>query len=237
MRFERRAAAVCLVWLCLGCGGARTRIFPLTGAAALQTALGCERVFPHGAFEVTHVVEASIPFSDDTSLIGVVAAEANHKQFRSLLLTQEGIVIFDAVRRGAVVEVVRALPPIDPEGFGRAMTDDVKLVLLLPDGSNSEVGRTEQGIPICRWTNGAEQVEVQLTGQHEARIARFRQGAVVRNAWLKDIDDRGFARDTLLETTSIVGYQLHLTLLNGDLKTTANAREQQAGSNGEQLVP
>jgi hypothetical protein len=237
MIIERSAAAVCVLWLCLGCGAARTRIIPLTGAEARQTALGCERVFPHGAFEATHVVEASIPFSDDTSLIGVVAGEANHKQFRSLLLTQEGIVVFDAVRRGTVIEVVRALPPIDPEGFGRAMTDDVKQILFLPDGSDPEVGRTEQGTAVCRWTNGAEQIEVQLTGPHEARIARYRQGSVVRNAWLKDIDDRGFARETLLETTSIVGYQLHLTLLHADLKDAGSTRQQQARPNGEQSGP
>jgi hypothetical protein len=51
----------------------------------------------------------------------------------------------------------------------------------------------------------------------------LRRGSVVRHAWLKDIRDDGFARDILLETTSVVGYQLHLTLVSFDRKNDSPA--------------
>jgi hypothetical protein len=217
----RIAAAACSLVLSFGCGSAITQILPLTGADKQSTHDACERLFPPGPFEATHVVEVSIPFSDDTSLIGVVAAEGGNRAFRSVLMTQEGIVLFDAVRRGDSIEVVRALPPLDPNRFGRPMTDDVRLILMHPDGSRPEVGRTREGERICRWTSGDEQVELRLANQREAKLTRFRSGSVVRHAWLKDIGDDGFARDIMLETSSVVGYELHLVLLSVDRKAHA----------------
>jgi hypothetical protein len=216
-------AAGCALCFLFGCGSATTKILRLSAADEQRTAEDCERVFPPAPFEATHVVEASIPFSDDTSLIGVVAAQPNNQGFRSLLLSQEGIILFDATRRGETIEVARALPPIDADGFGRHMTDDVRLVLIHPEGQRPEVGHTQQGARICRWTSGEEQVEVVLLSQHEAQLTRLRRGSVVRHAWLKDIRDDGFARDILLETTSVVGYQLHLTLVSFDRKNDSPA--------------
>jgi hypothetical protein len=206
----------------LGCGGATTRIVPFAGLDAQRTIAACERLFPRGPFEATHVVEASIPFSDDASLIGVVAAEPNGQGFRSVLLTQEGIVIFDATRHGDQIAVERALPPIDPDGFGRNMTDDIRLALIHPDGRGVEVGQTSDGQSICRWSNGNEQTEVLLTGIREAKLTRLQNGSVVRRAWLKQIGDDGVAKEIQLETTSVIGYQLHLELQSFDRKS-ANA--------------
>jgi hypothetical protein len=214
MNHRQILSAAGVSYLIVGCGGAVTKILPQTAAEQQRTLGACERVFPPGPFEVTHVVEASIPFSDDSSLIGVTVAEAGNRGFRSVLMTQEGIVLFDAARHGDQIQVMRALPPLDPNVIGRPMTDDVRLVLQHPDGAKPEVGRTESGEQICRYTSGDEQVELRLTNQREAKLTRLRQGSVIRNAWLKEIDNDGFARDILLETTSVVGYQLHMTLVS-----------------------
>ncbi len=217
----RQVAAACALVHLFGCGSATTKILPLTVADQERTLDLCERLFPPGPFEATHVVEVSIPFSDDSSLIGVVAAEGGNRGFRSVLMTQEGIVLFDAARHGDRIEVVRALPPLSPNGFGRPMTDDVRLILMHPDGNRPEVGSTQEGEQICRWTSGNEQVELRIVSQREAELTRFRSGSVVRHARLKGIGEDGFARDILLETTSVVGYQLHLVLLSVDRKANA----------------
>lgn len=217
----RQIVAACVLLHLFGCGSATTKILPLTVADQERAHDLCERLFPPGPFEATHVVEVSIPFSDDSSLIGVVVAEAGNHGFRSVLMTQEGIVLFDAVRRGDRIEVVRALPPLDPNGFGRPMTDDVRLIFMHPDGNRPEVGRTREGEQICRWTSGNEQIELRIVSQQEAMLTRYRSGSVVRRAWLKEIGADGFARDILLETSSVVGYQLHLVLLSVDRKVNA----------------
>ncbi|HEY5961674.1 MAG TPA: hypothetical protein VIV60_34175, partial [Polyangiaceae bacterium] len=178
----------------------------------------CAAVFPELPFEATHVVEASIPLSDDVSLIGAVSANAN--EFRSMLLSQEGVVLFDAIRRGDEIEVKRAIPPIDPIGFGRHMTGDVQLVLIHPPGNPSEVGLTQEGSKTCRWSRrgaaGQEVVEVELGASHSAQVRRYENGTLARAALLTAIDERGYAHDALLKTTGIIGYQLHLTLLSSE---------------------
>jgi hypothetical protein len=201
-----------------GCGGAITPILAVAATHQPSIAAECDRVFPKPPFEATHVVEAKLPMSDDTSLIGVVSA--NTESFRSVLLSQEGVVLFDAVRRADDLHVKRAVPPIDPEGFGRHMTGDVGLMLIRPVGAPSDVGLTHSGTKICRWTRrakaGEEIVEVELDAPRAARLRRFLDGRLERSARLTAIDERGYAHDAVLETTGLIGYELHLTLLSAD---------------------
>lgn len=210
----------------VGCGSATTSILPVSPADAQQTLHACQHLFSAVPFEATHVVEASIPFSDDSSLIGVVAATPQDKSFRSVLLTQEGVVLFDAIRKDDSIHVVRALPPIDAEGFGRHMTDDVRMVLMRPSGRSPELGQTNEGKSICRWSSGNEQIEILLMGPRSARLTRYRDGAIVRRAALNAIGDDGVARDILLETTSLIGYQLHLILVSMERKDATKTGSQ-----------
>ncbi|MGE5786009.1 MAG: hypothetical protein ACM3ZE_15530, partial [Myxococcales bacterium] len=117
-----------VVLFLLGCGGAATSIVPTTVERANATARACSNLFPRGGFEAISIVEAAIPFSDDASLLAVVTSPSDQGEFRSVMLSQEGMVLFDAARRGERLIVNRALPPLDPKGFGRRMTDDIRLV-------------------------------------------------------------------------------------------------------------
>jgi hypothetical protein len=155
-----------------------------------------------------------MPLGNEGSFIGVVAAGPGPDAFRSLLLTQEGFVLFDARYDAGRVEVLRALPPLDPQGFGRGMTGDVRLLLFPPAGDLIEVGTTSRGERACRWRNGKETVEVALAGAAKARLSRWDDGSLVREAVLSEIDQRGFARHARLETKGMVGYSLSLELLD-----------------------
>jgi hypothetical protein len=205
-----RLFAVCLVSACRAGPGPLSPLLPSAGAEAAEQ---CRAVFPRGEWRATHVVEARMPLGNEGSFIGVVAAGPGPDAFRSLLMTQEGFVLFDARYAAGRVEVLRALPPLDPEGFGRGMTGDVRLLLFPPAGDLIEVGKTSRGEHACRWRKGKETVEVALTGADEARLSRWDDGSLVREGVLSGIDRRGFARRARLETKSMVGYSLSLELL------------------------
>lgn len=204
---------VCLV----GCGGAVTPLLAMPAKRIQVTANACTQLFPRGGFEATSVVEASIPFSDDASLIAVVTSPPDQSEFRSVIMSQEGVVLFDAIRRGAEIQVQRALPPLDPQGFGRQMTDDIRLVSFRPRGEPA-VGLTEQGAAICRWVDGERTVDVTLIGPTTAKLAEIRAGHVVRDASLKDIGANGGAREIILEHPGITGYRLRLILQSFESK-------------------
>jgi hypothetical protein len=202
--------------LCLvsACRAGPAALSPLAPAASAEAAEQCRAVFPRGQWRATHVVEARMPLGNEGSFIGVVAAGPGPDAFRSLLMTQEGFVLFDARYHAGTIEVLRALPPLDPQGFGRGMTGDVRLLLFPPAGQLVEVGSTAAGQRACRWYNGKETVEVTLTGAGKARLSRWDDGSLVREAVLDEIDRRGFARHARLETKGVVGYSLSLALLD-----------------------
>ncbi len=204
-------SVVCLVSACHAGPGALSPLLPPARAEAIEQ---CRTVFPRGEWKATHVVEARMPLGNEGSFIGVVAAGPGPDAFRSLLMTQEGFVLFDARYDAGRVEVLRALPPLDPEGFGRGMTGDVRLLLFPPAGDLVEVGRTSRGERACRWRKGRETVEVTLTGDTGARLSRWDDGSLTREAVLSEIDPRGFARRSKLETKGVVGYSLSLELLD-----------------------
>lgn len=211
-----RWVLVCPWFVFVGCGVAATKIVPIPDDQALRTSAACERLFPRAGFELSSVVEASIPFSDDASLLAVVTAPADQHEFRSVLLTQDGVVIFDAVRRGEQIDVARALPSLNGATFGRKMTDDIRLLVMRPRGTLREVGTTDAGRPICRVSEGRRQVEVILTAEHEAELVEIVDGDVTRRAWLKHIDPNGRAKEILLEHPGITGYGLRLILQTFD---------------------
>lgn len=193
-----------------GCSGAATAIVPVSAGVAKQTAAACERLFPRGAFELSSVVEASIPFSDDASFIAVVTAPPDQSEFRSVLLSQEGVVLFDAVRRGDQIETKRALASTDVEVMGRQMTGDVRLLLIRPTGPVRQIGVTALGTPICRLGDEHRQIEVTLSRENEAQLMEIVDGVVTRSAWLKQIDTRGRAQEIVLTHPGITGYRLRL---------------------------
>ena len=67
-------------------------------------------------------------------------------------MTLEGMVMFEA-RFDGQVEVLRALPPFDAQGFAQGMMDDIMLILLAPKTAPQVVGRLSQNAQdlVCRW--------------------------------------------------------------------------------------
>ena len=199
--------------LFVGCARQGPVLSPVSPERSPVIVRECQAIFPTGPWQATHVVEASMPLGNETSLIGVVVAGPNHSDFRSLLMTEEGIVIFDAIYRQGTIEVRRALPPLDPSGFGHSMVADVHLLLFTPKGRVTEVGQLSSGESVCRWRDGDETVDVIVARGRAVRLLRFESGSLVREVKLGELDARGLPVEAWLETQGMIGYSLHLRLL------------------------
>lgn len=196
-----------------GCARQLPALSAVSPARAPGILRECQAIFPPGPWQATHVVEASMPMGNDTSLIGVVAADSKPEGFRSLLMTAEGIVLFNAVYRQGVIEVRRALPPLDPTGFGRAMIGDVHLLLFAPSGRLTEVGELPNGDGVCRWQRGEEAVDAIVARGRVVRLLRFESGSLVREVKFGEPNASGLPVEAWLETQGMIGYRLHLRLL------------------------
>jgi len=217
-----RLACGFMLTLLAGCVRQLPAISGVSRGVEPQILQQCEAIFPAGPWQATHIIEASLPLGNDTSLIGVVAAARNPSEFRAVLMTEEGIVLLDASYRSGAIEVHRAVPPVDPEGFGRAMVGDVNLLLFRPRGNLTQVGRLETGESVCRWRNGDESVDVIAVGGRVVRLMRFDSTSLVREVKIGPLDARGLPSEAWLETKGMIGYSLHLKLLDfvsGDVGT------------------
>ena len=175
----------------------------------------CERAFPVGPWEAVHVIEASLPLQNQTALLGAISAAAPGLGFRSVLMAQEGLVLFDASYRSRAVQVHRALPPFDHEGFGEGTVEDIRLLLFPAEGQLEEVGYAAGPLPACRWVEGdGAVVEAAFPAADQLRIRRYdARGHLVRSADARGLDACGFAQQIELEAPGAVGYHLRLSLV------------------------
>ena len=209
----KKRSALLATSLVLSCGGLPP-LQPVQGAARDAIRSRCRSLFPRGEWRATHVVRAKLPLGKTATFIGVVAATGRAGAFRSLLLSPEGFVLFDATHRGGRLTTHRAVAPLDSHRFGTGMTDDIRMLLFVPDGPMLEVGWSEPGAAVCRWQRSdGHTVEAVLKSATLARVRLYHGHSVVREAVLKGRTHDGFAPEITLDARQLLGYSLHLQLL------------------------
>ncbi|MEW6670930.1 MAG: hypothetical protein AB1427_04455 [Thermodesulfobacteriota bacterium] len=119
------------------------RIFP-------QGFADCRRLFLPGRWQFQHAIEATLPGGKKSILMGVSVVSSTNGSIHCILLTVEGLVVFDA-EFDQGIRVLRALPPFDSEHFAQGLINDIRLIFLMPEGPLAESGTLQNGSPICRY--------------------------------------------------------------------------------------
>ena len=94
-------------------------------------------------------------------------------RYRSVLLTLEGFVVFDAEYDGRLT-VHRALPPFDSPHFAEGLMEDIRLVFFEPDGPVVASGTLKDGGAVRRHRlpDGGT-VDLELLPGDDWRIRRY----------------------------------------------------------------
>jgi hypothetical protein len=209
----RRHAVVLAVGLALGCGGLPS-LRPLPEPRRSQVSQRCRNLFPEGSWQVTHLVHFHLKRGTSGSFVGAVAADDSGSEFQAVMLSPEGFTLFDATYSPTGVEVHRAVPPLDASGFGRIMLDDIRLLLLAPDGPLVEIGQSESQEATCRWQRGdGRVVEAVLHSPGKTRLRLYADGELSREALLLGVARQRFAPEMQLRAFGAVGYRLQLQLM------------------------
>ncbi|MEW6666880.1 MAG: hypothetical protein AB1512_16885 [Thermodesulfobacteriota bacterium] len=117
-------------------------------AATLQPL--CRDPFPKGKWQFVHSIEAVMPGGRSAFVTGVVVLSSVDRTFRCVILTIEGLAVFDAEwdRR---LTVNRAIAPFDSKPFAEGLAEDIRLLFLHPRGSPVESGLLQDGDSLCRY--------------------------------------------------------------------------------------
>ncbi len=148
--FRRAFLLIAAAALVCGCASL-PELIPVTGVSRAEMEKICRRPFPDRPWRAVHALHISGPFGHQSSVMGVTIVDPTSRRIRAVILSLEGLVLFDASSGEGTVNVRRAVPPLDRKGFPEGLLHDVSLMCLAPEGSPAETGLDQEGHPVCRW--------------------------------------------------------------------------------------
>ncbi len=147
------------------------KLNPATDQALLEVCGSPYVKIPH---RFVHAIEATFPGGRSATMLGVTLVDPDRQALHSVLMTLEGLVLFDGESDGATLSVSRAVAPFDKESFARNMMDDVRLLFLAPASSYLEHGIMKDGANLCRFKgNTAETVDVLIRPDRTWKIETY----------------------------------------------------------------
>ncbi len=199
-----------------GCAGL-PNIEPLEPALKSAAQDACGRPFLKDKYRLVHALKAVMPGDREGMAIGILAADPRTGSFQSVLMTIEGLVLFDIVYARSL-SVNRAVPPFDAPSFARRMAEDIGLAFFSPGGEPAAWGRTAAGDTVCRFERpGGEFVDV-LSGQSGAlEIRLYGSGKELRKkVSIPRVETPGLADELEIRGTGWPSYSLHLRLIEAE---------------------
>lgn len=218
MRFAKYFISFFLV-LAGGCISAQV-MHPLGGATSLSFEVA-RAMFPEKYQELVHQIEIKHPVFGRSVCLGVSQVDPGKNELHSLIMTLEGLVLFEASYRQGVLTTVKSLPPFDTRAFAQGLMTDVSLILLPPLEMEQEM-KTGMLPAKCwrRLDGGCEELLPLDGGGMLARLYLARlydeDRTLIREAEFFSPKPGGPASRVKLRAFGLAAYTLELTLLQSE---------------------
>ena len=83
-------------------------------------------------------------------MLGITRISPENRSIWAVMMTLEGMVLFDALNNGNLV-INRAIPPFDSKFFAKGLMEDISLIFFQPEHTKIEIGLSEAGEIVCRY--------------------------------------------------------------------------------------
>ena len=184
--------------------------------------MSCGLPFPKGNWQFIHSIEATMPGGRNASVIGIMDISSDLETIHCIIVSIEGLVLFDGVYKGEVV-INRGIQPFDSREFAKGLMNDIRMVFFRPVGKLTGTGVLSNGSHVCRYRNDAMTiVDVIIDPNHGWEIRQYRNGNLNRSvkAYLKEraIDGvrKAFPGRIELSVNEDPGYALTLRLIRAE---------------------
>lgn len=177
----------------------------------------CLRPFLTEKVRLIHAVKAVLPGGHEGTAIGFLVADPRNESFKSVLMTIEGVVLFD-MDYGKSLTVNRAVPPFDAPAFAGRMSEDIRLAFFHPGREPAAIGREKGGAAVCRFErDGGEFVDVVQHENGEMALRLYGAGQELRkNVRIPRLERPGLAEALEIRDAGWPSYSLHLRLLESE---------------------
>ena len=111
------------------------------------------KLFPADSFQFVHAIELTMPGSHSGMLMGVVNIHPRHRALQCVIMTLEGLVLFEADHTSEAFIIHRAIPPFDNQTLARGLVSDIELIFFRPRGRLDAWGKCENHNRILRFSD------------------------------------------------------------------------------------
>jgi len=192
------------------------KIQPDSDMRSVPTGFDCQDPFPHGRWQMYHLIEATVPGGQKRALTGVSVVSSGERSIRWALLTVEGFVLFSG-RYNGTLTIDRAIAPFDRPGFAQGLVGDLMLLFLAPQAPDLTTGHLENDAYVCRYGSQEKTTDIvfQDDGTWSVRqyTSNHRLARTVEADEMTTVGDNVFAKHLVLKKHGAVGYRLELRLL------------------------
>jgi len=209
----RRWAILLGCILSTGCA-AQPPLTPLDPGLTSAAVSACRDPFLKGPARLVHVLTATLPGGTESAAVGLLVADPRTRRFRTVIMTPEGWVLFDATA-GDTLVVNRAVPPFDGRAFAEALAEDIALAVFPPEGDPVALGRERDGTAACRFARpeGAH-VDVLRPAGDAAEVRLYGTGQGLRKrVRIESWNGSGPAGTLEIESRAWPSYTLRLKLV------------------------
>ncbi len=133
----------------------------------------CHRLFASGKWQLVHSIEAVMPGGHSGLVMGATIISSQDKSAHCVLMTIEGLVVFDA-RYDQQLVINRAVAPFDNDDFAAGLISDIQLIFFKPEGLPVETGIDPDGASVCRYLNpDGRIVDLVIESDHTWHIRQY----------------------------------------------------------------
>lgn len=178
----------------------------------------CPSPFIKNKFQLVYAIEIQIKNQFQGSIIGATLIDPSVESVSCVIMTPEGMVIFEAETRPNLFKVNRALPPFDSTEFSKKIIEDIKMVFLAPAAELQQKGFLTNGLFVCRYLkengdlidiikNESKGTEVNYYSSHGYLKRHIELSKIVMNNVHESISLQG-------KVSEIMDYTLIMTLID-----------------------
>ncbi len=189
-------------------------IMPIDSSDGMKTIIEY-RPFLKNKSRLTHSIYAELPNGDNSSLIGVTVADPESGNLHAVLMSIEGLVLFDAEYKNNAININRAVPPLGSMDFAETMMQDISLFYFAPEYNNSKAGINEAGKFTRRFDN-ADGKTLYLTDNKDGTGFIYLYDSsynLIRTVRLSKRNKDGIPENIKLISHGFFGYSLNLKLI------------------------
>ena len=122
-----------------------------------------------------------MPGGLNASVVGITDISSDPETIHCIIMSIEGLVLFDGVH-GEEVVINRGIQPFDSEEFAKGLMNDIRMVFFRPVEELTGTGVLSNGSHVCRYRHDAMTiVDVIIDPDHDWEIRQYRNGNLSRS--------------------------------------------------------